>query len=746
MNLAENAVVKPGLGSSALTWPHRVLAIDRDRDLVILIKLAGELKPNGKKKSHVDGPVALGLHDLENEIQCGQLALTALKPPAHWSMTDEDYLEATKDDKEKERRKKRLEDRNRAWKLIKPIFGKRLIREIALNPRKSRTRILAQAKNNSVNATTVYRTLHLYLASGGVMNSLIPSTAQCGGPGKPKVRKNKLGRKSRVETAYPAYQPYILSEDDKQKIATGFLLARKGTTQEEAYLLTCAAYWSTLTDTGNGVVKVDLVPPNERPTLTEFKYWGRKLKTVADRKKRLGMDRWQKEKRVAAGSTQDQVVAVGQMAMIDATSTDVYMTSMLSRQIKLPPMNRTVVKEIKSTAVIGFYVGWEHPSATTALLAILSSAESKVAICKRFGIDITDEDWPFFLCKNFLADNGEMKSKRIFETELHLRISIEFAKARDGQSKSNVENQHHSDHKRLDHKLEGNTAGKQRERGEEHPALTALWNYWEYMHEYIQMVIVYNNEEVPHLAPSAMKKEGIKPTRINILKWMMARNMRADVQYDLDVLRSFTLPSKPAVMTNTGIFLLMEDGIRRLPGHRFYDPILQNTPAFKKALERDGSVPIMVKCTEVDLSHVWFASDEGPVKVPNVEADDDLKREGTLVDWTTWIESEDLRKDLQKGVHDQNNLDSMLRRRAFENRAKQQLAEEIAHMPKKPSKESVTDNLRRNRADEIARLKAQDASSKDLDASDSRASSDDQECTIDDAAATAMDAYMRKLS
>lgn len=522
--LSENMIIKPGIGSSPIDWPHRLLMIDQELGIASAIALPGALGKNGKRITHVRGPKTFELKAIEEAVSCNVLVVTSYVAPGHWIMSDEEYVAAAATEKEGKKRERRLKLRDTAWELISPIVGDISIRDIARNPTRLRPKILKQASDRGENVTTVYRTLHIYLASGGVRSSLIPNLHLRGAPGKEKIQKTKLGRKSRIERNEEIPEPrYKLTEADKQRLANGNLLRGKGRTIEDAFLLTSHVYWSKTGADG----KTILLPANERPTIVEFRYWGKKRNTIDARKKRIGSDAWMSK--VTAGSTQDQVRAVGQMAMIDSTSTDVYLVSTMSRLIKLPPMHRTIVKEVRSSAVIGFHVGWENPSSATSLQAVLSSAESKVEVCARFDIKIKDEDWPALLCKLYLADNGEMKAKYIKEAEDEFRFGVEYVKSYSGQSKSDVENQHHTDHKRLDHKLPGTTKGKQRERGEAHPAGDALWNYFEYMHEFLSMVIEYNNEEVSHLAPTAMLKEGVAPTRINILKWMMERNMRADI-------------------------------------------------------------------------------------------------------------------------------------------------------------------------------------------------------------------------
>lgn len=705
MTLSENTVIKPGLGEGPITWPHRILWIDRDLGLASVIALPGAPGKEGKRSTHVRGPKKIALATFEDALARNGLVITDFEPPGHWSMSDEEYLEAAPTQKERERRQKRLASRDATWDMIEAIVGNQPIREIAANPVGLRSKVLKQAKVRGLNPTTVYRSLHIYLSSGGVRSSLIPNTHLRGAPGQEKVQTStKLGRKSRLEKAGEApKERYVLTLQDKQRLANGYNLRGNGKTVEDAYLLTCAVFWSTLLPDKT----TKLLPANQRPTKTEFRYWGKKLNTAEARRKRIGSDAW--SSKVAAGSTQDQVRAVGQMAMIDSTSTDVYLVSMMSRLKKLPPMHRTIVKEMRSTAVIGIHVGWDAPSSTTALQAVLSSAESKVELCARFGIEIKDEDWPSLLCKLYIADNGEMKAAFVTEAEKEFRFGVEYVKAYSGQSKSDVENQHHTDHKRLDHKVPGNTGGRQRVRGESHPAEAALWNYYEYMHEFLLMAIEYNNEEVPHLAPTAMLKEGVAPTRINILKWMMARNMRADIPCNVDQLRGYTLPSRPAVMTKTGIRLLMPDGIRQVPHIRFFSPELQASHQFAEALKNGSSVNIKVKYRDDDLSHVWFALPSGLNRIPNVSSDDEFMREATLVDHLQWTQSVDLRMDKKRPEEDQAKLDTLLRREALTGRAKREAKAECAALPKMPAKKDARSDLRRKRHEEIAALRAQNS-------------------------------------
>ena len=742
MTLRENAVIKPGIGQSMIRRPHRVLLIDHKVRIAAIIEVAGLKNDAGKRSKYARGPKVVDLAALEDAHKVGRIVETEYQPPGHWSMLDEEYLDSAPTEKEKNKRERRLAQRDASWRLLAPMLKGTHVRDIARNPTALRASILRQAKEHQRNPSTIYRLLNTYLASGGVRNSLIPDTHRRGGPGVEKVHRRKLGRKSRLEKAGKVVEEsYVLKEEDKVKLAIGYLLQSKTTNESDAYLLTCGVHWSALKEDGTP----ELFPIHQRPTQAQFRYWGRKLNQLDDRKRRIGLDRLAAQ--ATPGSTQDQVSTVGQMAMLDSTTNDAYLTSMFSRLRKLPPMHITILKEIRSTVVIGFYVGWESPSTWTAHQAILCGAESKIEICARFGITIADEDWPSMLCKLILADNGELKSKTTTAAEEEFRFAVEYTKSWSGQSKSDVETQHHTHHKELNHKLPGTTHGKRRERGEKHPALEAIWNYAEYMHEFLLMLLEYNNEEVAHLAPTAMLEEGVRPTRINILKWMMEKNMRADLPYDLERLRAFTMPPAKAVMTKRGIRLLMPDGRRHVPGLRFYAPALQSSAQFKEAVVKDSAVSITIRQSETDTSRVWFAlPDQGLTSIPNVSSDMDMKERGTVVDFVQWVEERDLVKDTQRGDEDQKALSKLLRRQATTNHGKSELTKELAAQEKKPSQKSMVGGLRKNRDEEMLALRS--ASGPSAAAEKEALPADAVGAAIErsDAASEAMEAFMKEVA
>lgn len=657
-------IIRPGVGESILTGAFRVLSVQRLAETVWLIPLDEDSSPNAQKRRYCAGPNCYSLPIISEALERGALVMEDVPLPGLWQVTDADYLNNAPNERERKLRLKRLENRDFRWKTVHAVVGDQLIQDLVPATRQLAEKVRSAAKLCKRSVPTLYSWVHRYWAGGECLNSLLPNTHLCGGPGKQKpYSPRRKGRKSRLYKAGIAQsEGYVLKGVDKEKLAAGYALVKPGVTMHDAYLQTMGAYWAEAIHDHTGCLRRCLLPENCRPTEVQFAYWGRALHGAPLRRRLAGLEHWQTSTLALAGSAQDQVHAVGQMAMIDSTSSDVYLTSVLSRNKVLPPMHRTIVVDVRSTAVMGFHAGWEAASSSTSLQAILCAAEDKKCLAARFGIEINVDDWPGMLHRLYLADNGELKSEALKEAERHFHFGIEYAKAYSGQSKSVVESQHHTDHKALDHKLPGTTRGRKQRRGESHPADAALWNYFEYMHEYILAVLEHNNEEVPHLAPFEMRKDGVAPTRINIFRWMRDQGIRADIPCDLSQLRAFTLPDVRAVMRRDGVHLLMDDGIRRLPGHRFFSSELMELHSWRRAAEHGRAVNLSVKLNAQDLGHVWLPTDIGLLRIPNVQAEQAVLEGMTLTDCKMDVHDQDIRSDSARERKDQQNLDTIVRR------------------------------------------------------------------------------------
>ncbi|MBB6187563.1 hypothetical protein [Rhodanobacter sp. MP7CTX1] len=706
MTLLLGYIIRAGVGESLLSGAQRVLAVSVPGDAVWLICLPRELAIEGVKKHHVLAPRRYRLSAISDAIEQGMLVMEDVPLPGIWQMTDTDYAQEAASESERKLRERRLQKRDARWNVIEPIVGTQRAQDIVPVVYLLRREIEAQAKAHHVSIPTIYSWIHRFWAGGSCLNSLLPNTNYCGNPGKRKKQSvRRLGRKSRLfKAGLIATEGYVLKSGDGERLACGYALVKPSLTVHDAYLHTMDAFWSTTNQNEHGYLRREMLPELQRPTQVQFEYWGRQLYGDPLRRQLMGSDRWATSTLAVAGSAQDQVHVIGQMGMIDSTSTDVYLTSVLSRLKVLPPMHRTIIVDVRSTMMVGFYLGWEDPSSATSLQAIFCAASDKREIAARFGIDLEDDEWPGMLHRLYLADNGEMKSAALMEAERQFRFGVEYVRAYSGQSKSQVENQHHTDHKALDHKLPGTTRGRQRKRGETPPSKLALWNYQEYMHEFILAALHHSKQEVPDRAPTDMKLAGVPPTRANVFRWLRDHHARADIPCSLDQLRAFTLPDRCAVIRREGIYLLMDDGIRQLSGHRYFTEALTRDVRWQKAAASHSVVKLTVKLDAQDLSHIWLPTAAGLLRIANVQAEQILLEGITLTDWVQHIEDEDLRKDQGRDARDQGDLDTLNRRGQTSRKAATEKRAEEAQLPKKPSRKNQATGLRQNKADEMAHM------------------------------------------
>lgn len=700
--------------STALPEPMRVLDFVLARDELWLIPLPGRIgKKATRRETYTGGPVRCSLTEFVAHISESRIAVSRfVSNPAH-DMPDAEMRSRGTTPKALVRIEKRLQHRDSRWEIIAPIVANRGVLEIMNDP--GRTAAIARrAEEMGVSRTTVYYLLHRFWASGSRKNGLMNDYARCGCPGMPKTQSTKLGRKTRLDKAgEPDSAGYVLdNDDDKRKLAWGYALIKHNLSPRDAWLATSSVHWAERTTDEDGKLSTKLLPPLQRPSYDQFLYWGELLngeKSITEMS--LGKLEFDKKTGARGGSLQDQVTAVGQLGVFDSTSTDVYLTSRMSRLRVLPPLTRLVAQDVRSELIYGLYCGWEAPSPATALQAILHGATPKPAWCKRFGIEISEEDWPHQLTRTIQADNGELKAATATEAERQFGFSITYTSTNRGDKKGGLESSHHVVHKALDHKLPGSTKGKPRTRGVPHAASSALWNYYEYMRELIAAILKYNNEERLELAPLEMLQEipHIKPTRLNIFHWLRKQGMRADLPVDLDALRGFTLPDLKAVVRKNGVYLLgtVLGHEQVLPKMRYTSPELVATGLMSRVKVSGSPVRTVVKMDQCAPEIAWLPTQVGMIPLKLTGNDTLLSRQITLDDWQDHLAERTLARDKGRGHTDQADLDTLLRREVTTANAKAERKVELSELSKPPSKSAIKRDLRKHRDEEMASFGAE---------------------------------------
>lgn len=712
-----NEVLDNCTDNRVLPGPCRVLGYDFVAGLMWVIALpAKQEKHPLRHRDYLKQPFAVSFAEGNRWKDEHIVYSLQIKATAALQMTDENMLRTAGESKVA-RVKRDLEKRDMRFQIVAEVLRRKGLGQLmmtaneALNDRQSLLNGLQRAsKKFGISRTTARHLVHLFWAGGSQVNALLPKYGFCGLPGHAKKSAKKLGRPPRTfKCGITTSKGYVLTEKDKEHLAWGYRLVNAERTLYDAYLLACSRYWATHEISKTGHVRATLQPIEQRPTFPQFIYWGRKLAKQTVTESLMRPSKLRQFKHVPGGSVQDQVRMVGQLGCFDATSTDLYLTSLRSRLKKLPAMTRSILKDIRTDLIIGLYCGWDAPSPATALKTILHGVEDKVAYCARFGITIAPDEWPSLLPRTILADNGELKGSKPSEAERQFGFGIEYPPVHRGDRKGSIETQHHTDHKKLDHKIQGSTKGKLRERGEQHAAVDALWNYHEYMGEQIRHVLDHNNvQEVPDLAPTDMLLEcpEVKPTRLNIYKWLVSKNMVADIPVDVEVFRAFTMPDWPAVLHKNGVYLKAKvlERLVRIPRLRYNSKGLIATGLMSQVKQTNRTLDVTVKLDQEDLSRAWLVTPKGLIEMQLQIKDSTFIKKMTMTDWLDMIIEATLQRDSERNVRDQYDLDRLLRKEAISAAARRELKEEEKALGGKPSKQSLKKDLRANLQAEIELL------------------------------------------
>lgn len=157
--------------------------------------------------------------------------------------------------------------------------------------------------------------------------------------------------------------------------------------------------------------RVPILPPAEDlPSLRQFRYYYYKTRNLKDEIVAIdGETEFECNNRPTLGDETHRAFGPGAVYQIDATVGDIYLRCYLNRKLIIGRPVIYIVVDVFSRLIAGFAVTLEGPNWAGAKLALENAFTDKVALCKRFGIDISEEDWPAKDKWEALeADNGEI--------------------------------------------------------------------------------------------------------------------------------------------------------------------------------------------------------------------------------------------------------------------------------------------------------------------------------------------------
>jgi NACalpha-BTF3-like transcription factor len=329
--------------------------------------------------------------------------------------------------------------REKAWRIIASLVEQ----EPSIYYRSQRGALVKQVveeynlgrSQNKLIEKTVYEYLRRFWQRGKNPNAMLPDYANCGGKGKTKESGFKKRGRPRKYAQEDGIGFGINITDSDRKIfrlaITKFYNNVKHNSLQTAYKLMIKQYYAEeIIFDENRVKKSILIPPEQRPTFTQFKYWHQIeqediRKTITSRK---GVKRYALEHRAITGTDRMETIGPGSRYQIDATIADVYLVSKYNRAWIIGRPVIYVIIDVFSRMIAGVYVGLEGPSWTGAMMALANAATSKVKFCREVGITISDTEWPcYHIPDAILGDRGELAGMTVETLIPNLNVRIENA-------------------------------------------------------------------------------------------------------------------------------------------------------------------------------------------------------------------------------------------------------------------------------------------------------------------------------
>lgn len=453
--------------------------------------------------------------------------------------------EPVEEDKLSPAMKKKRDD---IWKVISGAVSQ----EPQIYQPDKRLAILRQIEGvANTRATNLYRYLGKYWRGGKTKNALLPGYSNCGGHRKKAYSSNPGRHKT------PGSNGKILTEQDFQNFAYAI---------DHHYLQTPSA---TLSSTYNWVLglkytekdtdgKVQSLPPDELPSINQFQYWYRhNRKNAESLRKKEGSHKFELNHRPIIGKTEMTVFGPSEKVQIDGTIGDFYLVRRNHREEIIGRPVIFFVKDAATRMCTGLHVSLDDASWNTALLAIKNSAEDKVSFCRRYGIEIKEEDWPcHHLPSVLVADNGELSGKGVETLISRLGIVVENCPPYRGDLKGVIENNFHLCQGKLKDIVPGYVDKDAGTRGAADYRKDACMDFDSFVAALIRCVLYYNKawlDEESYQRTPEMIRDGVNAVPLDLWNYGMKYCSGAPRMVSKEDMYRVLLPRATAVVTERGI-------------------------------------------------------------------------------------------------------------------------------------------------------------------------------------------------
>jgi len=446
--------------------------------------------------------------------------------------------------------------RDTAWTRI----GGLVMKEPDIYFPKSRASLVAKAcAEIGGSRPTYYKHLRRYWQYGCVPNALIPMFNNCGAPLTPK--KDTCVKRGRPRTIEPGVGTNV-NEETRKFMRVASLKRYLGSTRSKlrtAYDFLLTNYYPDdvhIDTSERGANIVTIVNPDKVPTFEQFKYhFHQENNFAAIQINRKGRRATEKLYRPLLNNSQNECSGPGTRYQIDATIIDLYAVSRFDRNRIVGRPTLYLIIDVYSRMIVGFYLGLEPPSWFGAVMALLNTLEDKVALCERYGLDITPDQWPAadFPLK-LLGDRGEIESLMADKLARAFNIVIENAAPYRGDAKGVIERTFRTAHTVFGPYTPGYVEPDFRIRGARDYRDDAILTIDEITAIIIRTILIINNEpRRDYQGNPETVKDKVPYAPVKLWKWGKETHRADTRRFDYEYAKTNLLPDAPITLTRRGL-------------------------------------------------------------------------------------------------------------------------------------------------------------------------------------------------
>ena len=432
---------------------------------------------------------------------------------------------------------------NKKWELIRSF----VLNEPACFIKKNWSMFIGiVAKENNLHRMIIQRYLHQYWAGGRNKYALLPDYRN---NGKNKNRKTAPSKKLGRPRTYQSNNVGMNITDEEKTHIRIIINAHYNKDSKHTMGKCYERYLSqyAMDERNNQTLKPQYL------TKRQFVY---NAAPFINERKRQGAAKFDRNCRAITGSSRSEARGPGDTYQIDATIADIYLVSRSNPNVLIGRPVLYFVTDVFSRMITGFSVGLSGPSWEGAMSALYNMVANKVDVCRKYGIEISENEWP---CQGIpaklLVDNGEMISKASNGIVIDLAIQIENTPAWRPDLKGIVENSFRLLNGQTKEMLPGSVYPDFAERGGPDYRMDAKLT----LNEFIKVVITYirkSNTRMmtkhPQMAEDTIR-DHVSAVPIDLWNWGI-RNRSGTLRQVVDDRVKIALMKKgTATVTSSGI-------------------------------------------------------------------------------------------------------------------------------------------------------------------------------------------------